>query len=557
MAEFAGIYFNELPMPSFVKVININHSILPPVSQNTLAVGGRAGVYDYGNTVGSREISIDVIIVAPEQNVLPSLLEELSAWLYYDEEKELILGDNPNRYYKAKFTGDSDIKESFLYGEGTLTFTCSDPYIYGLEREYLIPATYSGDVLELTNTGNADTYPQLRFEMTEDVTDFSIVAGEDFIDLGSPLAVDADADTKVDAGGWALKDYLKSLNGWTVPASQNYGTITGSMEVYGNVEIRQAGLDYGTGSGWHGAAVVKPLAQSVTNFEAQYTFRIDTDATYRYIGTVKLRTSVSMRAGSSTKYKVKKTGKVGETYNVLQKTGNGWYKLENGYYMPSGSKYSIFTAETYKADKMGRNQFMLNDSNGYPVFVASVRDDTSKSRRLTAEVKLINGVNVDIIFSKTVPSKHNNLDGYWLIKRNKNVWYISLYNENESGGYTRIFYYRWSDSRELYKRPVSQAQIGVMAYNSNTACYMACKDIRVKTLDTQVKEEQVPLIMRAGDVLEIDNETGAILKNGQPFYEYLNPASTFIKLRKGENGLIVTPYNSFINGTITYTERTL
>ncbi|MDS9997136.1 distal tail protein Dit [Bacillus atrophaeus] len=557
MAEFAGIYFNELPLPSFVRVINVNHSILPPVSQNTLAVGGKAGVYDYGNTLGSREISIDVIIVSPEENVLPSLLEELSAWLYYEEEKELILGDNPNRYYKAKFTGDSDIKESFLYGEGTLTFTCSDPYIYGLERQYLIPADYNGDVLGLTNTGNAETFPQLRFEMTQDVTDFSIVAGEDFIDFGSPLSVDADANTKVDAGGWALKDWLKSLNGWSVPASQYGGVITGSMEVYSNVEIRQAGLDYGTASAWHGAAVVKPLAQSVTNFEAQYSFRIDTDATYRYIGTVKLRTSVSMRSGASTKYKIKKTGKVGETYNVLSKTGSGWYKLSNGYYIPTSRKYSTFTAETYKADKMGRNQFMLNDSNGYPVFVASVRDDTSKSRKLTAEVKLINGTNNAVIFSKTVPSKHNNLDGYWLIKRNNNVWYISLYNENESGGYTRIFYSRWSDSRELYKRPVSQAQIGVMAYSKNTACYMACKDIRVKTLDTQVKANQVPLIMRAGDVLDIDNETGAILKNGQPFYEYLNPSSTFIKLKKGENGLVIAPYDSFNKGSITYTERTL
>lgn len=558
MAEFAGIYFNERPLPDFVKVLNINHSILPPVSQTTIAVGGRAGVYDYGNTIGSREISIDILIVAPEENVLPSLLEQLSAWLYYDEEKELILGDNPNRYYRAKFTGDSNITESFLVGEGTITFLCSDPYIYGLEREYLVPSNYNGDVLQMINTGNAQTYPIMSFEMTKDVTNFTVVAGEDFIDLGTPFDVDADADSKVNAGGYVLKDALKSLNGWSVPASQYGGVITGSMEVFSNIEFRQAGLDYGdyTG-GWHGASVVKPLTQATTDFEATYYFRIDTDATSKFIGTVKLLTDVHQRTGSSTKYKSKRIGKKGETYNVVSKAKNGWYKLENGYYMSNNKSYSTFTGETYKADKMGRNQFMLNDAQGYPVFVASVRDATASSRLLKAEVKLINGASNALILDKALPSSANNLDGYWVIKRQKNVWYISLYNQTDSGSYKRLIYLKWTDTKKTYSRKVSQAQLGVMAYKTNTATYMALKDLRVKTLDIPIKTNDVPLILRAGDVLEIDNERGAILKNGVPFFEYLNPASTFIKLKKGENGLVIAPYDSFINGSISYTERTL
>lgn len=557
MAEFAGIYFNERPIPDFVRVIAINHSILPPISQNTLTIGGKAGAYDFGNTVGTREISVDIAIVAPEENMMPSLLEQLSAWLYYDDAVELILGDNPNRFYVAKFTGDSDISESFRLGTGTLTFTCSDPYIKGLEREYIIPETYNGDVLELTNTGSAETFPQMSFEMTQDVTNFSVVAGEDFIDIGSPLAIDADANTKVDAGGWALKDYLKSTNGWTLPVSQYGGIITGTMEIYSNVEMRQSGLDYGTGSAWHGASMVKPLAQSVTDFEAQYTFRIDTDAHYKFIGTVVPKKDLVMRSGSASKYKNKGTAKKGTTYNVQSKAKNGWYKLENGYYIQSGSSYVTFKAETYLADKMGRNQFMLNDSNGYPLFVASVRDATAKSRNLRAEVVLINGSKKQVILDKVVPSIHNNLDGYWIIKRQKNVWYASLYNYTDDGGSTRIFYVRWADTAKTYGRAVTQAQVGVMAYQKNTATYMALKDIRVKTLDTQVKTNEIPLILRAGDVLEIDNETGAILKNGQPFYEYLNPASTFIKLRSGVSGLVIAPYDAFTNGTVTYTERTL
>ncbi|APT46588.1 phage distal tail protein [Bacillus safensis] len=264
-----------------------------------------------------------------------------------------------------------------------------------------------------------------------------------------------------------------------------------------------------------------------------------------------------MRTGASTKYKNKGIAAKGKTYNVLQKTKNGWLKLQNGYYIPNSKSLVTFTPEAYKVDKMGRNQFMLNDSNGYPVFVASVRDATAKSRNLRAEVVLINGSKKKVILDKVVPSTDNNLDGYWLVKRSKNVWQVSLYNDNGKGGYKRLFHVRWADTAKTYSRTVSQAQIGVMAYKTNTATYMACKDIRVKTLDKQIKTDDIPLILRAGDVLSIDNETGAILKNGQPFYEYLNPASTFIKLRSGESGLIVAPYDAFTNGSVSYTERTL
>jgi hypothetical protein len=67
----------------------------------------------------------------------------------------------------------------------------------------------------------------------------------------------------------------------------------------------------------------------------------------------------------------------------------------------------------------------------------------------------------------------------------------------------------------------------------------------------------VPLIARAGDVLEIDNSTGAILKNGVPFYQYLNPSSSYISLEKGANGIVISPADAFRNGKITFTEKSL
>lgn len=556
MAEFTGIKFNEAEMPSFVKVLGINHSILPPISQNQLTIGGRAGAYDFGNTVGTREIAVSIAIIAPEENVMPRLLEELSLWLLFDEAKELVLGDNPDRYYLAKVTGDTDITEEFIVGEGTITFVCTDPYIYGQERELIIPTPYQGQAMELVNTGNAETYPQMSFEITKSLTSFSVVSGDEYVDLGSPYTVDTVEADLADVGDYVLKEHANSLNGWAVPSGISGGTITGTLEVFENDALRQAGLNYGTGSGWHGASMMKDLSQATTDFEAYYKFRINTEAHSPYLGSIKLLIATPMRSGASTKYKVKKTGKAGETYNVVRKT-NGWYKLSNGYYVLVSSKYFNYTAETYLYDKMGKNMFAIHDANGSPVFTAYVADATAKGRALVAKCALSSGSYTKQLLNKNIPTSYDDFDGYWLVKRSKNIWYVSLYCENSSGKYTRVFYVKWADTKKTYSRKINRVQVGVQAYSTNPACYMSIKHFSVKTLDNTASDTQIPLILRAGDVLEVDNETGAILKNGRPFYQYLNPSSSFIKLQSGSNGIAVYPSDGFKNGSISYIERNL
>jgi predicted phage tail component-like protein len=556
MANFAGIYFNEIPMPDFVKVLHIEHSILPPISQNLLTVGGKAGAYDFGNNIGTREISIDIAIVLDEENTLPQKLEELSAWLLYDEPKELILGDNPNRYYLAKFTGDSNIKESFLVGEGTLTFLCTEPYIYGLEREILIPTDYAGEELEIVNTGNAETFPRMRFEITRDVTNFSIVSGDEFIDFGSPYTVDTTEDDVVDAGGYVLRDLLVSTNGWTQAPSVTGGTVTGTFEVYNGNCFRQAGLDYGTGSSWHGASMVKQFSQPVQDFEANLFFMINTHAVAGYIGTITLKTDLAMRSGASTRYPVKKTGKKNEVYKVLSKASNGWYRLENGLYCSNSSAYSTFTPENVGANKLGKILFTILDENGSPMVLAHMQDATANYRSLQSEVKVVKGASSYTIVRKNIPSQWHHCYGKYVIKRRKNVWEVSLYIW-VGNRWSRHYYVKWTDSKKTYMNKASKIQLATLAFSNYPAVYMEIRDVVVKTLDNVIENNKIPLILRAGDVLEIDNETGAILKNDRPFYEYLNPSSTFIKLQKGVNGLVISPADAFTNGSISYTERTL
>ena len=59
-----AIRFNSIDIPAFVKVNDIKVSALPPVSQTTIKVNGKAGSYDFGNNLGERKIEVAVSILA-------------------------------------------------------------------------------------------------------------------------------------------------------------------------------------------------------------------------------------------------------------------------------------------------------------------------------------------------------------------------------------------------------------------------------------------------------------------------------------------------------------
>jgi predicted phage tail component-like protein len=484
MAKFEGIVFNEILMPDFVRVLSIEHSILPPVSQNLLTISGKHGAYDYGNEIGVREIAIDIAIVMAEENTLPQYLEQLAEWLYYDEAKKLVLGDDINKYYLAKFTGDSNIQESFLVGEGTLTFVCTNPYKHGLEREFLIPETYGNgsEPFNVLNTGNAVTEPKMTFEIVKDITSFTVVADDEFIDIGTPMTVD-DSRTIASHGKYAMYDQLTSTTGWTTSASVHSGTVFGTFEVYGNHAFRQSGLDFGENlTGWHGATMQKVMDFAVQDFDAVWYFRIDTSK-----------------------------------------------------------------------EQLGRMHMSLLAEDGTELFMVQMYDAHANNSSLRFSARSFGIEN--IIGSEATFTNNTSIDGYVKLKRQGSIMYVDVY-EKVSGAYKKLHSQRFMDTSGGKK--VGQVKLHTGAYGSYAPAYMEQRDVVITNLDkASLNINTVPLIAVAGDVLEIDNSTGAILKNGVPFYQYLNPSSSFIKLEKGANGISISPADCFNNGVISYTEKSL
>lgn len=136
-----AIKFNGQSLPSYVKVRNVQVGLLPPVSQKVVEIPGRAGSYDFGNQLGSREIKVDFIIKASSPSDLRTKARDFAKWLYTEEPAQLVILDEPDKCYMAKVTGDTDLQETLRLGEGTVTFYCADPFAYGIEKSRLVTSS--------------------------------------------------------------------------------------------------------------------------------------------------------------------------------------------------------------------------------------------------------------------------------------------------------------------------------------------------------------------------------------------------------------------------------
>jgi phage-related protein len=122
------------------------------------------------------EISVPVLIQVKPGDSLEQLKEDISYWLYHEENKRLMFKDNLERYYMAKLL-DIDIERTNnrLYGEGEIIFTCEDdPYRFGLHQQ--IPVTADPSTHQIT--GQTETPWTIEVTFDESASQFELEAGD-------------------------------------------------------------------------------------------------------------------------------------------------------------------------------------------------------------------------------------------------------------------------------------------------------------------------------------------------------------------------------------------
>lgn len=477
-----AIKFNNLDIPAYVKVNDVKVSVLPPVTQTTIKVNGKAGSHDFGNQIGERTILVAISIIADSPSDLKDKIREFGQWLYYEEAKELVILDESDKYYMAKFTGDSSFDEILKVGKGVISFTCHDPYVYGNEKVYTFNPTDSIPY-PFNNSGGTTAYPKMKFEFTQDTSEFSIITDDEFLLFGKPT--DIEKQVTKDTTPIVMYEDLSTLNGWTTAGQIEGGLVTSSFTTNGySVSVKDFGENP---NGWKGASMVKAMPKELQDF--------------------KLRGTIGFKGSH-----INQIGRV--TISLLDKNGTKIGKIE----MLDGTVNGYHT----KAVAQAGSTYFVDDFGAYAgVF-------------------------------------KNWTNGLVEISRTGNKWYAYYCILDEKGRQHTRLAKQWIDTKNINMAKVSQIQIHIGAFKNYAPLNsMWISHITVWDYKPAVTSNEVPLIFKKGDVLEIDNETGMVLLNGQPYYTSLDPSSSFIKLKKGDNGIMVAPANITTNGEIKLTERWL
>ncbi|SDY69655.1 distal tail protein Dit [Thermoactinomyces sp. DSM 45892] len=261
------IKFKNQALPSFVKG-SVSRSMFPPISPSLLNVAGRAGSYDFGNVIGNRQIIFDYFILYTTKADLMNKMRQFAEWLYSESSEKLEFTSDPDRYYYAKVTGETTYSEDNKVGKGTITFNCTDPYIYGAEKTQQLSTDGATTV---TNHGGVEACPVMDITFKQDTTIFSLDDGNNRMVFGEAEQTGG-TTTPVPKRVALIEDGLDTTNGWTSPVKVDNLTFDGSISSVNGV-FRLTSV--GSGRGWHGGALVKGLGEEVQDFTCETFVYLD------------------------------------------------------------------------------------------------------------------------------------------------------------------------------------------------------------------------------------------------------------------------------------------
>lgn len=143
-SDYIGFTYNGIPSSSFgIKRTSdgsrFNENLLPSVQDETIQVPGGDGTYYFGSYYTQKPFNVSFAF----DSMTEQQLQEFKNWLGDKGVHDLIFDENPYKVYRAKVTGTATIKyipfaegetNRIYKGEGTIQFTCFDPYARSVKK---------------------------------------------------------------------------------------------------------------------------------------------------------------------------------------------------------------------------------------------------------------------------------------------------------------------------------------------------------------------------------------------------------------------------------------
>ena len=492
--------------PHYMRVTNITRSALQPITNNMASVNNGKRNFFYGKTGGTRTITIDYVLVGMTEDNLEERIEGFGDYLNKTEPVTLRFNSMPNRTWSVLLEGDTNIGSTLQVGKGSLTFICYEPTAIGEDVKLDFQLGEEGLVTEIENTGTAETFPLLRFNVDKDTEFIRVTGANRSVLLGEQKAVVApppfDPIPLKKRFGFLANEGWVAMSQFPSKMERKEHMQFSNVEVWNNPVnnegfARQARYDYGgTGSGkWSGAGIRNVLGSTL-----QKDWRLEL--------------SVSAQGKSPVN-----SGNYGNLvlFNTL---GKPFMRLQWGY----------------------RGYQKLN------VYMCAIDPDTWQDRMLT-------GTNTMLHHALENGKKWDDFRGKLILERRGGQFRLTV------GQYVRRFFSPLTESATVigesmlkdvkstawwdmspYSNASDFSAIGVMFMKFDgmrQTPELSVRRFKVWEYAQEPVEEVKRMNFRAGDEVVLDMYNGQVWQNGTETPTLLNASSDFFSFNKGKSPLVI------------------
>ncbi|MEB8756048.1 phage tail family protein, partial [Bacillus cereus] len=260
MIIFNGIdiikHFDELFDDGFLVVNDIRGRSVSNNEVQTLSVPHRDGAYFLNARKPTKSLEVDISIKGSK---LRKRIDELNNVLSVNKPVPIIFTDEPEFTYYGIPESISENGEIGTFHKVTISFLRTDPIKYGPLKSVDFENDGQGLIANVKNKGSVHSNPIIEIDIIKPHTFLDVWFEDkyskepDYFRIGVPLKME---QLPVERNQRLIWDEMSTTVGWSKVSSMEDGNPVGEMKTD---SYQFYCSDYGSGNGWHGAAVKKSI----------------------------------------------------------------------------------------------------------------------------------------------------------------------------------------------------------------------------------------------------------------------------------------------------------
>jgi predicted phage tail component-like protein len=337
--------------------------------------------------------------------------------------------------------------------------------------------------------------------------------------------------------------------GLTKIQRSNTGTLTarneGSVEALPSFEV-EVDADY-TNIDISNGNLINRIGRvvNIEDYAASREERVFNDSLSSLTGWAKTEGAVHIDGLATGNMKVDNGRFIAADFGTTVDTWHGpYYKKSIGQTLTDFRIETIVELVNTGEDKFGKVEVYLLDENNYSVCMLTIKDVDSSGKRIYATMRTGGG---DQGFKDLISTHGEKESTFWnfygilRIERVGTRWtaYVAKV-DRATGQHTARAFVEFNDVEQQFMRKPVQVGVYIAQYGTRAVASLRAHDVKVYKIN-QLTENQIPYIVKAGDVVTFDHKNQVILINGEPRMDLKAFSGDFFKLSRGVNTISTSP----------------